>query len=180
MLHRSWHWGTHGVQPAFSMVETAFSVVLVGGLLVTSLNTLGATALAQRRLAEQGRGQKLAMDLMAEILRAHYEDPDSVPSFGLELGESSASRNAFDDVDDYRNYAESPCAYKNGVSIADFAGWRRTVSVERVEPNDLLQTGVVETGVKRITVVALLNDVPSGTLTAVVTKERPRVVLVTE
>lgn len=168
------------VRRAFSMAETVFSVLLVGGLLVASLQTLGASASAQRGMADHGRGQKLAMDLMAEILRTHYEDPDGSPAFGLETGESAANRAAFDDVDDYRNYSESPCAYKNGTAISKFSGWSRMAAIERVSSGDLLQTSVIETGVKRITVTALRNNVTAATLTAVVTKERPRAMLVAE
>lgn len=168
------------VRRAFSMAETVFSVLLVGGLLVASLQTLGASASAQRSMADHGRGQKLAMDLMAEILRTHYEDPDGSPAFGLETGESAANRASFDDVDDYRGYAESPCAYKNGTALSNFSSWSRTVAIERVSSADLLQTSVIETGVKRITIMALKSNVPAATLTAVVTKERPRATLVAE
>ena len=165
---------------AFSMVETAFSVLLVGGLLVTSLNTLSASASAQKGLADRGRGQKLAMDLMAEVLRTNYEDPDGSPAFGPETGESTLTRANFDDVDDFRGHSESTCTYKNGSTVAGFTRWRRTVAVDRVLASDLLQTSLVETGVKRITVVALYNNVPVSTLTTVVTKERPRMILVAE
>ena len=51
----------------------------------------------------------LAQQLMAEIQQQPYKDQTVLGLlFGPELGESTADRSAFDDVDDYDGFVEQP------------------------------------------------------------------------
>ena len=111
----------------------------------------------------------LAQALMAEILQQPYEDSEEPVAWGLEPGEGAATRQAFDDVDDYRHWSESSPQYKDGTTVPGMEGWSRTVRVMRVDPSDLGQILLMETGVKRITVTVEHNSVAVAEMTALKT-----------
>ena len=153
--------------PAFSMVETLISIILVGGLLVAVLNTTGAALLGQQRMADRGVGFLLAQELMSEILTQAYEEPEEVIAFGAEAGETGASRVDFDDVDDYHGWEASPPQQKDGTEIPDRTGWRRLVTVDFVDPDKLTEPDLDDRGTKRITVTVENNGVLVASLVAV-------------
>lgn len=155
---------------AFSLAETVVSVALVGGLLVVALNTVGDTTLGRQKMGDRGRGQLLARDLMTEILRQVYEDPDDSPTFGPETSESTGSRAGFDDVDDYSGWSASPPQKKDGTQIPDRTEWQRSVAVEYVDANGLTTVVGSDEGVKRITVTVTRNDVVVSSLVGVRTR----------
>ena len=158
-----------GVRRGFSMVEAVFCVVLVGGLVVVSLDTLGASKVAQRSLGDRTRGSLLASALMSGILNQSYEDPNQSPIWGLEAGENSLLRSTFDDVDDYINWSASPPQNRDGTSIPGLSGWRQSVTVDWVDQADLTTPWVPDTGVKRVTVTITHNNVVVATLVGVKT-----------
>jgi hypothetical protein len=151
------------------MVEAVFCVVLVSGLVVASLDTLGASKMAQRNLGERALGQLLASSLMSEILSQSYKDPNETPVFGLEASENSLTRAGWDDVDDYWDWTASPPQNRDGTNIPGLTGWRQTVQVVRVNPADFNTTSLTDSGVKRITVTITHNNVVVATLVAVKT-----------
>jgi hypothetical protein len=153
------------------MAESLVSLILVGGLVVVSLNTLGATKTAEQSTSDRTRAQLLATALMSEIMTAAYSEPDAgrvelgkvlkkgltiigsvVLPLGLDGGENSTSRVTFDDVDDYDPRCESPPQYKDGTAIPGFGGWSRCVEVILVDPTNVNLPTQNDMGVKRITV----------------------------
>ncbi len=84
------------------------SIVIVGVMVVAALTTLGGSSQSQRVRASRLLGPALAQQLMSEILQTRYQEPDEAPVLGRESGESAGSRAAYDDVDDYDWWAESP------------------------------------------------------------------------
>ena len=155
--------------PAFSLAETAISILLVGGLVVAALNTVGASVAGREFTRNRGRGDLLAHHLMSEILRQSYEEPVDTPTMGRESGESGGSRSSYDDVDDYDGWVSSPPEEKNGTALADLTGWERSVTVEFVDPNMLTTVSATETGVKRITVTVRHHGVDKASLTSIKT-----------
>lgn len=153
----------------FSMVEAVFCVVLVGGLVVVSLNTLGDSKVAQRNLGEHGLGQLLASSLMSEILSQEYYDPNETPVFGLEPSENPLLRSTFDDVDDYAGWTASPPQNRDGTLIPGLTGWRQSVQIIVVDPAVLSAEKFNDTGVKRVTVTITRNNVVEATLVGVKT-----------
>lgn len=157
---------------AFNMVEITISVVIVGGMMVAALNTVGAAKLGSHKTTSRKSGTLLAQQLMAEILTQSYAEPVDTPSFGRELSESGGDRADYDDVDDYDSWSSSPPEYKDGTAIPDLDGWAREVSVRWVKAADLSLTSGSETNVKRITVTVTYNDLEVASLTAVRTLAR--------
>ncbi len=152
---------------AFSLIEVAISIVIVGGMLVAALTTVAQSSRGLQRISEKARGTMLAQQLMSEILQQTYEEPVDTVAFGRELSEISTVRSAYDDVDDYDSWTASPPQYKDGTEISDTAGWRRTVSVQRVTSGNLLTQSGIETGIKTIAVRVSYNDVPVAELVSV-------------
>ncbi len=140
------------VRGGFTLVEAVAATLIVGMVLAGALAGVGSSRISRARIAEHVRGQQLALDLIAEILQTAYQDPVQTPGFGLEPGESSTSRAAWNDVDDYNGWTESPPQTKAGNLIPDFTGWTRSVVVEWIDPSTLSVTAASGTGLKRITV----------------------------
>ena len=140
---------------AFSMVESAFAVAVVGVLLVASLSTFAALARNRAVEAERRLAYPLAQQLMAEVLQAYFAEPAGTPTFGPEAGETRAT---YDDVDDYNGLSETPPATRAGVALAGYAGWTRAVAVAYVSPAALAVSSTATT-LKRVTVTV---TAPSG------------------
>jgi len=135
----------------FTLIEAVMSMLVVGLMLVASLNTVGASKIAQSRNAEQTVGPMLAEDLMAEILNQYYEEPIDAVQFGREAGETGGDRSTWDDVDDYDGWSKSPPKNKDGSDIPDLADWGRKVTVVFVD-SGLVNTTTSDIGHKRIKV----------------------------
>lgn len=145
---------------AVSLAECLISVVLVGGLLATSLELIGRSAVATTKNADRTRGALLAEGLLAEIMALPYEDPDQPAVFGLESGESDGCRCDLDDVDDLSGYSESPPAYWDAKSIPGFDGWTRKVSVTFAATGDPMKDSMLDTGLKRIEISVWRGSIP--------------------
>ncbi|CAN5703508.1 hypothetical protein BH09PLA1_BH09PLA1_08100 [soil metagenome] len=144
---------------AFTLVEVAVSVVIVGLLLATSVQVVGAAKIGQYRLTERARGNALAKALLAEILQLAYADPNT------EAGETRAT---FDDVDDYDGLNESPPVFKDGtaMTVPQASTWQRTVAVTWIDPLTLATTGS-ESGAKKIVVTVRHSGRSVATQTAI-------------
>ncbi|UCE60099.1 MAG: hypothetical protein JSU63_21975 [Phycisphaerales bacterium] len=153
-----------------TVAEVLVCLVLVSGLLVVAMDLLSSSAKGQQHMADRARAQALAYDLMSEIMRQAYENPDSTPVFGPESDEtSSGDRSSYDDVDDYDNWSALPPQYKDGTDMADFTDWRRTVYVDWVLNDSLNTVQGLDTGAERITVKVEMGGVKLASLTAVKT-----------
>lgn len=152
---------------AFTLVEAVLSVLIVGIMLVAALSTVGASRLSQHRTSQYSRGQLLAESLMAEILQQDYLDPNDTPVFGIEPGESASTRADFDDVDDYDGWSSTPPAQQDGTQIPDLADWERSVSVQWVDPDNIMQVKGAESGAKRVTVTVSCDSKQVSSLTAI-------------
>ena len=158
---------------AFGCVETIFSILLVGGVMVAALHSIGASVTGRKFSDGRARGQFLADSLMTEILAQAYQDEDNAGLLGLETGEADVHRNKFDDVDDYRGHTDSPPKHRDGNAINGFSNWSRIVTVNRADlqaPNTAL---ISESGLKRIKITVKHNNVPVATLVAFKTSTDP-------
>ena len=149
------------------------SLVIISVMLVVALNSVGASRLGQRWNADRLRGMALASDLMAEITSKAYSDPNELVLFGPEVSELLVGRTAYDDVDDYSGYRESPPVDAAGTAIPGLSAWRRDVTVSWVTAGDLTRTSLTDTGIKLITVTVRRNGQLVAQLTAVRTAAGP-------
>ncbi len=154
-------------KPGFTLVEAAISTVVVAVMFAAVLNAVGGSRMTQYKASLVNQGRMLAESLTSEILQQNYQDPGATYVFGREAGESDTIRTAWDDVDDYQGWTESPPVAKDGAALSNSANWRRTVTVEWVDPVNPQQVMGSETGAKRITVVAAFLNAPQATVVAV-------------
>lgn len=120
-----------------TLIEVAISTVLVGVVLVASLETVGSALRTARSGEDIANGQALAENLLAEVMAMPFEDVDGTPLFGIEADEnnSPSSRSEFDDLDDYDGWSEGPPQLKNGAVVGSLVGWTRSVSVNEITDN---------------------------------------------
>jgi MSHA pilin protein MshD len=137
-----------------TLFEVVASTLIVGMMAVAALNSLGAATRSADSIGNRAVAMGLADELMAEILQTAYSEPTATPAFGPEGAESAGPRSAFDDVDDYNSWNQSPPKYRDGTTIPDRTNWRHKVQVSYVQPaNPTLATpGNTDQGAKRIKV----------------------------
>lgn len=116
-----------------TLVEVAVSTLLVGMLVVASLQSvanIGRTWTTTNQLVD---GQALAQELIREILAQNYSDPTdpNAKTFGPESGE--ATRASFNDIDDYFGWSESPVKNAAGTALTGYTGWTRSVLVQKID-----------------------------------------------
>ncbi len=155
--------GRSGPRPTrrtgLTYLETMVSAALLGLVVVAACRVLAGTARGLFVTETILQGSQLADELLAEILAQPYEDPEEPGGFGLETGESNASRATFDDVDDYDGWSSKPPRRKDGKFLNAYPQFRRSVVVEQVSDADL-QTVVAagSSSFKRITVQVYLGS----------------------
>lgn len=149
-----------------TLVESVVSVIIVGVMLVTALNTVAMARKEQRSVSDRGLGKQLAMGLMNEILCQAYMNTNGVDVFGLEPGKSNANRSQFTDVDDYNGWTESPPQDRSGNPLSGTTGWTRSVSVVWADPRTWQPSTFTNTGLKMITVNCLRNGVQIASVVA--------------
>ncbi len=157
-----------------ALIEVVVSMIVLSVMLVAALNAVGASRVGQLWNADHVRGLALASDLMAEILDKSYADPNEIPVlFGPEASELLAGRTAYDDVDDYAGYQESPPKDRTGAAMSGLSGWKREVDVQLVALADLTKTSALDVGYKRVTVTVRRGTRIVAKLTAVRTAAAP-------
>jgi len=164
----------------FSLVEGAVATLIVGGMLVVALDTLGGAVRGRRLRADTGRAYALAMDLMSEAMANAYEEPgDTVTlsttggggyvqvgggivapgGLGPESDETlDGTRLLFDDVDDYHGWSATPPQARIGTVLTAYNGWTRAAAVSYANTLTLAPSGS-DTRIKRV--VVTVTD-PSG------------------
>jgi type II secretory pathway pseudopilin PulG len=156
-----------------SLIEVVASTLIVGVMAVAALNSLGAATRSAESIGNRAVALGLANELMSEILSTAYGEPSGSSSFGPDGSESAGPRSAFDDVDDYDGWNQSPPQYRDGSTMPDRADWRHRVAVLRVVPNDPTQTSGTEQGAKRIRVTIEYRNQVLAELIAVRTNTDP-------
>ncbi|MBM4078030.1 MAG: hypothetical protein FJ267_20565 [Planctomycetes bacterium] len=148
-----------------TLVEVTVSTLLVGLLMVASLSSLGNISKTWVSATQQTDGQELAQQLMKEIISQFYSDPTMPTNWGRESGETR--RIEFDDIDDYVGWNESPVADSSGNAITGFAGWSRSVTIEKLDPSYAVNPpNSTDKGLRRITVVVTSPASKTTTLVA--------------
>jgi len=142
-----------------SQVEVVISTIIVSVLMVSSLSTIAASRRSQIAESNEVRGTAIAEALMAEITQLPMRDPACDCGFGLESGETGTSRTGFDDVDDYRNLADSAPKSRSGTALSGYSDLSRNVSIDMVAMNSWDTATATYAGVYRITIRVLRDNV---------------------
>jgi prepilin-type N-terminal cleavage/methylation domain-containing protein len=171
-------------EKGFSMIELLISTVIfsMGVLSLAQVFILGVNTIHKSKF--QIRATNLAREMMEEIQSKAFDetmvglDPsaqqiptsftnyavseDTTSGFPLDAGEPNGLRSAFDDIDDYANYTESPV-------IMD-QRFESEVSVVYAQDSNLNgPASTTRTNFKRITImVKSLNSKKSARLSSVV------------
>lgn len=133
-----------------SLAEVSVSTLLVGLLLVTSLQTNAFVAQHSQLTRDHVRAAILCEEMLAEIMPLPVECSEGCASG------ASTSRQEFQYVDGYDGWNASPPEDKSGVAISDLSGWSRSVSVTAIDPETRLEdtNGIL----RRITVTVTCPD----------------------
>jgi type II secretory pathway pseudopilin PulG len=145
--------------------------MIVGLMAVAALNSLGAATRSALSAGNRAVAVGLADELISEAMDLAYRDPDEVPIFGREDGETSGPRNLFDDIDDYHAWDENPVVSATGVALPDRGKFRRYASVAFVAPDNptTITAGNTDLGVKRIRVIVEYDGQPLAEQFALIT-----------
>ena len=133
-----------------TLIETIVSVLIVAGLFVAAISTLGAARSAESRTAERLHAQALAEDLLSEVLARPYHHPAS-PALAAADASDDSDRLGYQSVNDYHRWRSAPPTMPDGTAMAGYEGFSRDVEVAWVDPATL-EAATSDTGVKRITV----------------------------
>jgi hypothetical protein len=140
-------------QSGTTLVEISAATLIVGLLMLIALQAAGQSIRMQRLTADRKQGRLLAEGLLSEIAGKMYSDATPPPAaLGPDSGETE--RALFDDVDDYAGFVDSPLKDRTGAAYSGRAGWQRRVAVEWVNPADMQQIVLAESGIKRVAVEA--------------------------
>lgn len=145
----------------WSMIETTSAIIIVSILLVGSLQTV-AQSLQFRITQEEGFiADCLAESLFIELSTLSFVDPiENTTQLGREPSEISfTTRSTWDDIDDYHLLSENTLCYRDGVTIPNTSGWRRSVTVFISNPTTLADDSNLSIPLRRIAIVLVS---PSG------------------
>lgn len=158
---------------AFNLLEVTLSTLLVGILLVGSMNTTGSLIRKHGIRAQDDVKLALAHDLLSEIQQAAFEDPEGGTGFGVDWGEVSSQRSTFDDIDDYDNWSENPIQDRSGEPLAGYSAYRRSAVVETVRLDNPTVVSASSTDLKRVTVSVTGPDGVTQTMVALRSRFSP-------
>jgi MSHA pilin protein MshD len=149
----------HSRRDGFTLIESLMSIVIVSGVLVAALTTLGAIGRTRMVQVDRAAAVHLGERMMAEVLQCYFQEPGSSnPAIGTDAGESA--RDLFDDVDDYDGWATTGTpTLRDGTAMSEFVNWKLAVKVDHAQLADPGSTTAGFTGLKRIQVTV---TAPSG------------------
>jgi prepilin-type N-terminal cleavage/methylation domain-containing protein len=118
----------------FTLTEAMMAVVVLGIAAASLLLPFISGAAVRAEGINRTLAARLAGDLMEQILRLPFHDPDGGTSVGPELGETGPA--TFDNLDDYHDYTEFQGQVKDatGAVFTDsmYANFSRNVKCEYV------------------------------------------------
>jgi len=144
---------------AVTLAETVVSTLLIGFVLISTLQIVGPMARSTTVHADRLVAANLANELAEEISTKFFIDPSAigVDLLGVDANESAANRSSFDDIDDFHNWSSSPPRLSSGDPLLTLDGWTRSVVVAHATMADPSVDSATNTGLKRITITVSKN-----------------------
>jgi hypothetical protein len=121
---------TFRARRGISLVETLIASTILASASLTVTYAVVAGQQQARSSEDTLHAVDLAEDLIDEILRHPYDDPDGASDFGPETGETT--RADFDNADDYHDYLEDAGTLRDAQGVAypdEYQGFFRRVIV---------------------------------------------------
>lgn len=161
-IHNQWT-----IRKGISMAETIVSTMIIGFVLVGTLQIVAPLVRSTRVHADRMIAANLANELSEEITTRRFTDPevDAMDALGVDDAESPKVRSGFDDIDDYNAWSASPPISLGNGKIDSLAGWTRSVKVAHVALADATTGSATNTGLKRVTVTVSKNGVVLAQIT---------------
>jgi MSHA pilin protein MshD len=152
-------------ESGFSLAEVLVAVTVIVIALVPLIMVFSQGVKQGKTPQKITVGTMLAQDLLEEIMPKKFDEnpqnPDTPATLGPETGETRnglpTTRN-YDDVDDYRNYTESPPKEVDGTNMVEYTGYTRTVAVDYVSETALDTVSTSSTRFKRVRVTVTWDN----------------------
>ncbi len=149
----------------FSLAEVLVAVVVIAVALVPVIMVFSQGVKQGKTPQQITVATMLAQDLLEEIMPKKFDEnpvnPVAPVSLGPDTGETRSglptTRN-YDDVDDYRNYTESPPREVDGTAMTEYTGYTRTVAVDYVSETNVDTVSSVITRFKRVRVTVTWDN----------------------
>ena len=140
------------------MAETIVSTLLVGMVLVGTIQIVGPTVRSGTVMADKVVASNLARELSDEIATKYFKSTieDDLDYIGTESG---GSRKDYDDIDDYHGMSNTPPELSDKSKLKNLDGWTRSVKVSHADLNSPGVDSGSYTGLKRVTVTVQKNGV---------------------
>ncbi|MCR9075408.1 MAG: hypothetical protein NXI07_05150 [bacterium] len=141
-----------------TMAETIVSTLLVGMVLVGTIQIVGPTVRSGTVMADKVVASNLARELSDEIATKYFKSTidDDLDFIGTESG---GSRKHYDDIDDYHGMSNTPPELSDESKLSNLVGWTRTVKVSHADLNSPGVDSGTYTGLKRVTVTVQKDGV---------------------
>ncbi len=141
-----------------TMAETIVSTLLVGMVLVGTIQIVGPTVRSGTVMADKVVASNLARELSDEIATKYFKSTidDDLDFIGTESG---GSRKYYDDIDDYHGMSNTPPELSDESKLSNLVGWTRTVKVSHADLNSPGVDSGTYTGLKRVTVTVQKDGV---------------------
>ncbi len=163
----------YSTRPGISMAETVVSTLLVGFVLMGSLQIVGPLIRSNTHQSDRLFADHLANEMTHEISTKLYMDPtkENRLDLGVEPDETLKDRTTFDDVDDFHGWTANPPVLSGNQSLDDMKAWTRSVVVTHVNVDDPTTPSLTETGLKRVVVSVSKNGVVLSSISSLHSKE---------
>ncbi len=146
------------VRRGITLAETVVSTLLIGLVLVSTLQIVGPIIRSGSVAADRVVAANLANELSEEIATKLFTSPilDDLESMGPGVGETRAT---YDDIDDFDGLSNSPPQISDATAMPGLTGWTRKAKVVHVTISDPSVESGSYTGLKRVTVAVEKNGV---------------------
>jgi prepilin-type N-terminal cleavage/methylation domain-containing protein len=174
--HRTHHRSNVG---GFTLVEAMVAVTVLGIAAASVLFPFISGAALQAEGVNRTLAARLASDLMEQILRLPFHDPNDENSYSLGPESGEAVPAGFDNLDDYDGYSEIQGQVKDATGAVftevctdpRYANFSRSVTCEYVYvPPQPAESGPAECEFIRITVQVDYSGVPMATIVRLVSE----------
>lgn len=145
------------------MVESVLSVLLVSGVLIAALNTLGGSRKSQRYQTVQSTGQRLCQNLLDEVRAVSTGGTitvnGSAPTQGAAVAAlgtaATPNRIGYTSPTTYHGWSQSPPVDRWGIAIPNTTGFTRSVTARMIDPTDLASTSATDQGLYEVKIAAM-------------------------